>query len=410
MAIVPSLPNGNSDTDPLPALPLALLALLAPCWPTLLAWLSTLVYRAVIARCPTHPLVRLQPLYTPHAVVQACAAFHHRHGPGAPPTYPVPLLVRCEIVRVWAGSCGDPALERLLACDLVARWFVGLPLLGPTPDHATLSRFHAWLSLHQPQAFFQDVLAFLDRVDPEDPATPQIVDTFALATPAAPTSAARVLLGLCDQLVHGWLQHAPPSLQHRLPPLDLGALRHPPAAHTPRARQAQLHQAGTLTLWLLDALTPHIAALDAPFQGWVAQQLALLTKVLADETTWRDDQLVERPAGHKGSYRLGSAVDVEATFRKHEPDPAVFGSNAAISTTPTRIRSAIVLPGCMPDSEAPVAVLRQQQASGLPLPPLLLMDQAGGWGKTRAQVDVVSQGHTRMVAWVPQAGGRVLSH
>jgi hypothetical protein len=96
-----------------------------------------------------------------------------------------------------------------------------------------------------------------------------------------------------------------------------------------------------------------------------------------------------------------SAVDLEATFRKHEPDPAVLGGNAMIATTATRIRAAVVPTGSTPDQEAPLAVLRQQLAANQPLPPVLIMDQAGGMGKTRAQVAAVSQGQTRLVAQVP---------
>ena len=33
------------------------------------------------------------------------------------------------------------------------------------------------------------------------------------------------------------------------------------------------------------------------------------------------------------------------------------------------------------------------------------MDRAGGWGKTRAQVDAISEGQTTMVAWIPTSGG-----
>jgi hypothetical protein len=112
--------------------------------------------------------------------------------------------VRAEIVRAWADSCSDPELEWHLGSNLLVRWYVGLPLLGATPDHATLNRFHAWLTVHHPDALFRDVLAFLDQIDPEDPAaTPQIVDTFAMATPAAPTSGpARLLLQLSAHLVH----------------------------------------------------------------------------------------------------------------------------------------------------------------------------------------------------------------
>jgi hypothetical protein len=373
----------------------------------LLGWLTQHLYHLIVARCPTHPLVRLAAAYDPAAVVQVCAAYHHTSGPGAPPTYTVAQLVRAEMVRVWAGSCSDPALERLLLTDLVARWFVGLPLLGPTPDHATLHRFHAWLTRHQPAALFADVLAFLDRVDPEDPAaTPQIADTFALASPAAPHGVVRVLLDLARQLVAAWQQHAPPAQQAVLATLDLTLLAQPPPLYTADQRAAALSPVVALVRTLEATLRPHLPTLPLAARAATQHWLDLLGKVLTDETiTDAAGAVTERPVGQKGAYRLASAVDVEATFRKHAPDPAVFGYNAALATTKTRIRAAVNLPGSTPDSAAPVALLEQQQAAGQPLPPQVIMDAAAGWGKTRAEVEVVSGGQTQVVARIPQSGG-----
>jgi hypothetical protein len=316
-------------------------------------------------------------------------------------------LVRAEIVRAWADSCSDPALECHLASNLVVRWYVGLPLLGPTPDHSTLNRFHAWLTAHHPDALFRDVLAFLAQVDPEDPAaTPPIVDTFALASPAAPTSSpARLLLHLSARLVAAWQQLAPIACQAALPPLDLGPLVAPPRADTPSQHQALLEQAVAVATWLVADLTPTLAQLDAPTRVRIHPLLEAIPKVIADETTTDGDGRVhERPRDDKGHDRIMSAVDLEATFRKHEPEPAVLGSNAMVATTTTRIRAARVATGSPPDQDAPVAVLRHQLAAQHPLPPALIMVQAGGMGKTRAQVYAGSTGQTQMVAQVPHTG------
>jgi hypothetical protein len=86
-----------------------------------------------------------------------------------------------------------------------------------------------------------------------------------------------------------------------------------------------------------------------------------------------------------------------------------LGTNAVISTSATRIRAVVALTGSTPDSEAPCAVLRQEQAAGDALPALLLMDQAAGHGKTRAQVDALSQGLTTLVALIPPSGGADLT-
>jgi len=401
-----SIPRERQVALPdLPLLPpLALWALGAFVQP-ILAWVETWLLRAVLSRCADHPLVRIAQTYNPAALVAACAAYRHPEGTkGAPPSFTIEQLVRAEIVRAWADSCSDPELEWVLASNLVVRWFVGLPLFAPTPDHSTLSRFHAWLTIHAPDVLFCDVLTFLDRLDPEDPAsTPQIVDTFALASPAAPAqSVASLLRHLTRRLALAWLAQAPAALQHALPPLDLSGLARTDAPRTPLLAQQHLQAAVTVATWVADGLTPYLAALAEPFRTRVATQLQAIRKVIADETTTDAAGLVqERAADAKGSYRIASAVDLEATFRKHEPDPAVLGSNAVVSTTTTRIRAAVILTGSTPDSQAPSAVVRQLQAWDQPLPAVLIMDQAGGMGKTRADVDVVSGGQTTMVARVP---------
>lgn len=408
---MPSIPPVlRAATRDLPDVPPLVQCLLGQFLAPILAWLETLVFRPLLRRCADHPLVLLAQWYDPAAVVAACAGFHHAPGtPGAPPTFTIDQFVRSEIVRAWADSCSDPALEELLSTNLLVRWFVGLPLAQPGPDHSTLAAFHAYLTRHAPDALFADVLRFLDRVDPEDPATtPQVVDTFAMESPVAATrSPAHLLRHLCLRLARCWLAHAPPTLQTALPPLDLGQLARPFYPRTALERQQHLQTAVSVTTWLVDGLTPHLPDLEPTLRAVVADYLAALAKVQADElTTDASGFTTERADKERGCHRLASALDRFATFRKHGDDaPAVLGSNAVISTTSTRIRAAVVLTGSTPDSAAPAAVLVQQREAGLPLPPHLVMDQAGGWGKTRAQVDAISEGQTAMVAWVPTSGG-----
>jgi len=399
----------RGGTRDLPTVPPLVQYLIGCFLEPILAWLETLVYRPLLHRCADHPLVLLAQWYDPSAVVAACAAFHHpADAPGRPPTFTIDQFVRAEIVRAWADTCSDPALEELLSTNLLIRWFVGLPLAQPGPDHSTLADFHAYLTAHAPDAFFQDGLRFLDRVDPEPPAsTPQIVDTFAMESPvAASSSVAQLLRHLTLRLVRLWFAHAPTTLQHAVPPLDLGALAHPGFARSALARQQHLQSAVAVTTWVVTGMTPHLPSLDPSLRTLVVGYLDALAKVQADELTTDATGFVqERPATDRGERRLASAVDREATFRKHEGHPAVLGTNAVISTTATRIRACVALTGSTPDSAAPVAALAQQQDAGWPLPPHMIMDQAGGWGKVRAGVDVCSDGKTKMVAWVPTSGG-----
>jgi hypothetical protein len=261
---------------------------------------------------------------------------------------------------------------------------VGLALFAPrVPAHTTLQRFHTWMRQHVPDALFQDVLAFLDRVDPEDPgATPQILDTFGMAAPVAwPPRVANLLLDLCDDLIHAWQTHAPRTLQHALPPLDRGPIRHPPRPRDAAARQALLVQAVGLSRHLRGSLLPYLPDLHPTTRRRISPLLDALEKVLADAIPINDTGYpTERT--DKGAYRMVSATDRKATFRQHAGSSAVLGRNAVISTTATRIRASVALTGSDPDSEAPIAALQQQQEADQPLPCFIVMDQAGGWGKT----------------------------
>jgi hypothetical protein len=404
MSIVPS--TLRAGTRDLPDVPPYIQYLIGCFLAPILAWLTTLVYRQVLSRCAEHPLIQIAQHYDLTAVVAACAAYHHRSGPGAPPTFSVEQLVRAELVRAWAESCTDPELEWLLASNLLVRAFVGLPLLGPTPDHSTLNRFHAWMAITAPSALFADVLGFLDQVDPEPASTtPQIVDTFAMASPAAPSVSVIHLLGhLLVRLISVWPSSIPmPAV---MTTLEMPLLRHPPRWHTADERQQHLQRVVSTAQQVLVAATPILATGSASEHVLLDVLLQTIGKVIADETsTDAVGRTTERLADDKGTYRCQSAVDLQATFRKHEGSPAVFGVNAVISTTARRIRACVALTGSTPDCETPTAVVRQLQVAEMPLPPYLIMDQAGGRGPTRAQVDVLSKGQTQMVAFIPPSGG-----
>jgi hypothetical protein len=371
MAIVP--PTLRARTPEFPEVPPIVHWLLGAYLTPVMDWLATLTYRPMVQRCADHPLVLLNQYYDLTPIIAACAGFHHAPGtPGAPPTFTIDQFVRAEMVRAWADTCSDPALEELLTTNLLVRWFVGLPLSQPAPDHSTLADFHHYMQAHAPDTFFRDTLTFLARVDPEPTeSTPQIVDTFAMESPVAPSvSPAHLLNHLSLRLARCWMAHAPAALQPALPPLDLSVLVHPGHPRTPHARQQRLQAA--VAGWLTEGLTPHLAALDLPLRATVRGYLDALAKVIADELRIDGTGFAtERPSNERGERRIASAVDREATFRKHEGSPAVLGTNAVISVTRTRIGGAVALTGCSSDSEGPGAILAQQQQAGMPQPPAL---------------------------------------
>lgn len=396
-------PTTVADLPPLPPL---LLVVLARYWTPLMQWLEHRLVQRVLARCRAHPLVRLDSTADLTPVIHACAAFHHRHGPGAPPTYSVAILVRAELLRAWYGALSDRQLEHLLTTDLLARWFVGLALWTPAPDHTTLSRFHAWMTIHHPQTLFDQVLALLDRTDPEV-APIQVIDTFALATPATPVSPRRIIATLTGTLAQWWITTAPVALQAALPPLDLGPLLQPPRWRSAAGHARELVTMATTADQVITALTPHLSSLPAPLQPPAQHLLTRLQTVLHGEC-WVDPttaQWAERPAGTKGTFRMASLRDPEATFRIHGPQQSTFGYNAAIMATPTRIRSMVAATGSTPDPDTLARALTQQIQRGDPAPSYLIADQAFGWGQPRTHALAVTNGITQVVAEVPTSGG-----
>ncbi|MBM4456997.1 MAG: transposase [Chloroflexi bacterium] len=90
-----------------------------------------------------------------HALVTACAGYHHTAGPGDQPTHPVAYLVRAVLVKTlysWSlRECADQINHHL-----VVKWFVGYPVFASGPDYTTLARFEQWVSAHHGRAFFDE--------------------------------------------------------------------------------------------------------------------------------------------------------------------------------------------------------------------------------------------------------------
>jgi hypothetical protein len=168
-------------------------------------------------------------------------------------------------------------------------------------------------------------------------------------------------------------------------------------------RQALLLQAVSLSQRLLADLTPPLLHLAPTARTRLTSLTDALRKVIADELTL-DATGYPTERQQKGAYRIISATDIEATFRKHDDD-LTLGYNVALATTATRIRAVVAVTGATPDSEAPVLLAQQQLSAQQCLPPFFIMDRAGGWGKCRCRVDILSQGQTLMVAHIPPSGG-----
>ena len=117
-------------------------------------------------------------------------------------------------------------------------------------------------------------------------------------------------------------------------------------------------------------------------------------------------EVTRLPKGKRGSYRMGSAVDPEATYREHGKGKSTFGYNASVAVTDEFVWEARADTGATPDSTPIPSLLEAQKEHHDHLPEKLVYDQAAGDGKTMAQVDEATDGQTQLVAQMRHYGKR----
>jgi len=376
----------------------------------LLYWFSDEMYRRLWRRAQGHFLVRLRDHLDTGPLEAACAAYHHSSGPGAPVVHPMSRLVRALLVK-YLLDLSLRELEQAIQWNLLVKGFVGYALFEAGPDHATLARFEQWVWEHQPRTFFDQILRQIDEDFPEERGKAQMGDTYALRANAATESLIRLLRHSCQRLLwalaesdaqgHGWV----------VSQLDAEALfgtddEVKEYRLRPAERRQRLESTVVAVVWCLSAvrswLVEHPASV-ANDAGRVTTWLVHLDKILADEVELRHDEhkqgiaVQEWPKEQKGSYRLASATDPEATYRVHG-EQIDFGYNVNVAATDSFIREIRADTGAQPDALAIAAVLSAQQEHLGAVPAKFIYDKAAGTGKWHAAVEKVTDGRTQLVA------------
>ncbi len=348
----------------------------------LLVWLSDQTYTELLKRDPDPLLIKLSQHLNFGPLETACAAYHHATGPGVTPPHPVPRLVRALLV----GSLYHWSLRELewhIRFNLLVKWFVGYPICAPGPDHSTLERFELWGCFKQHRAFFDEILGQIDANFPDQRQAVQIGDTSALCANAAKESLLPLIRHACRQLLAA-LRKADAARELAVRnPLDLGALwgakKELSEFHLTPVERALRLQRTVLAAQdcicrgrrQLDEPTALMPASCTPVREW----LTYLEKIIVDEVcvvkvsgepmvelviappvrtapvserpvpsatraslneelpgTFQN-QVTRRAVHPKGSYRLGSATDPEATYRVHGGDKIDFGYNVNVAVT-----------------------------------------------------------------------------
>jgi hypothetical protein len=371
----------------------------------LLSWASQQMTNQLIAKQPHHPLVQLHRQLDFSTLEQACADYHaHRSGPGRPVSHSVAKLLRLLFLRYWY----DLSLRRTeehVSFNMLARWFVGYQLHEGVPDHTTLHLFETYLYRQHPTLFFNTLLSQIDATVADGHDRVQIGDTFALRACAAMETIIQRLRHSSYQLLQAWQAADPSGYAAVYPQVDDSALFGTKTEMRAffLAREEWLERL-RLTVQAIEAL---LAALPPASDANPTVQLrrAQLAKIIADELTIeRDEQqrirsVACQPEAKRGSFRICSATDPEATIRNHGAGKQDFGYNVSVAATPDFVRAIQADTGSTSDVTPIPDLLTAQMERGDVPPQKLIYDQVAGHGKTAHEVAIATEGQTQLVAY-----------
>ena len=365
-------------------------------------WFSDQVYNQLICPNSQHLLFTLNKVLTFTPLETACAPYHQLNGKGRSVSHTVPRLLRALAVK-YLYDYSLRELEDKIRYDIFIKWFVGYPIFADGPDHSTLCRFELYLICHHPRLFFDTILAQIDAAFPDDRTRPQIGDTFAMHANAALESLSKRLRHTTQELLVAYQITAPDAYAQFWSQLDevalFGETDEPTECYlSSDQRRQRLLQTVDAALNCLHRVRQ--TAVSAAVQTWITR----LEKILGDELCLERDEngrlsaLALLPDAQRGTYRICSATDPEATIRNHGPGKKDFGYNISVAATTDFIREIQADTGSRPDA-APIPELLQAQIEQHAVcPDKFIYDQAAGWGKTVHLVDQATAGRTRLVA------------
>jgi IS5 family transposase len=375
------------------------------------AWVSEQHYTRLCEANPNELLVRVWQGFDWRGIEKGCSGYRrYAGGRGQEATHTNGQLVRGLVVKSLKGwSLRETC--RAIGTNGLVRGFVGYRLDEKTLSYATLQRFERWMGEHAPRLIFDEILRQIDGAFPDEGKQVQVGDTFALLANVARQGRTELIRGVARHLYKTWSALSPEPSGTGLTAEEREALwgkaNEAPEywldkdGRDERERQTALAAYGFLRL--AQAAQPLLPLRERVLQAIFERQAKILEKVLSDEFVFVQGETGEvssaRHATEKerGSFVLGSSVDVEATFRKHG-DRSDLGYNIHVSATHDFVREIFATTGAVPDAAGVGALIAHQAEQGFSLPPKLIYDRAAGSPKTFHAVDVASQGQTQLVA------------
>ena len=371
---------------------------------------SELIYRQLINTYPTHLLVRLKALLSLEDLAQKCSAYRtHEVGKrGVEATYEIRLLCGCLIVRHLYGWSYQTTADKIVG-DLFLRFFIGFTLFESTPSASTIRLFEEWIKKNHCRLFFDEILRIIDELFPEERTKKQYGDTFAMFSRAAKQSRNAMMREAARRLLNV-LSAAHPDLVERVCSSEqratiFGENDRPTEEGFTLAKRKKIEictaKASYLLLNRLEIATVELSAANRPLSPTVQKWSVVLNKVLHDEFTFSVDKNGDatpkrREKYIKGSYRLGSIVDVEATFRNHGKR-SDLAYNVNVSATDRFVREIAAVTGAVPDANGIPELLTEQLKHLGIVPPKLIYDSAAGYPIYFSRVHYATNGQTELV-------------
>lgn len=378
------------------------------------AWASAQHYAIVVEQNRDDLLVFVQGQVDFTALEKACALYHIYSGhAGQAPTYTIGQLCRALVVKYLHDWSYRRTAAEVRGNSLV-RWFVGYGLQEETPDYITLWRFEKWVMTHAQRRFFDETLGQIDQALPEERERAQIGDTFALISRAHEETRTQLLRNAGRRLLNYLAALTPNGHAQVVAAVDVAALfgtaHERPERYLEKSERDALelrtataaHHCLQLALAQRVALGTGACTRQLEYQGCLKWE-AVLAKLLKDEfTITTDDQghadkVIHPEKKTKGSYRRGSTVDLDATFRVHG-DFSQLGYNANVAVTINFVREINAMAGAAPDSTGVADLIANQKEHLGFVPHKLIYDRAAGMPKIFADVAKASDNQTQLVA------------
>ncbi len=375
------------------------------------SWYSAYVYEKLAEKDPKNIWVRIGETIDFGPVEKACEEYHKRtSGKNVP--HKVKRMGRALFVKYMLGTSVRGAAERI-QYDMQIKRFVGYELHEAGCHYSTISRFDKWVEENKPRIYFDTVLKEVDkRYGKQEREKIQYADTFAVEANAAKKSLIELLREMGERLIAiGAVTNECTEGELWLKVDKKQLFGEANEKHWSKLNAQERNE--RLLKTVCGVLACQKAVEKLPIQKKaLSARLKQLKKILSDEfsITYNDAKEVievkRLPKNKRGSYRIGSAVDPEATYREHGKGKSAFGYNASVATTDEFVWEARADTGATPDSTPIPSLLEAQKEHHNHLPEKLVYDQAAGDGKTMARVDEVTDGKTQLVAQMRNYGKR----